>query len=797
MLNRLRRKLALVCFGSTLICILGTGGCTPGSSTPASQPVAVAVAPTSAQIARGQQWQFSASVSNDPRNQGVTWSLSGTGCTGNTCGTLSSTSANPVTYSAPASIPNPATITIKATSVADSSQSSSATITVTPPSISVAVAPVNPSVQAEIGRQAFTATVNNDPQSQGVIWTLSGAACSGSSCGTISNQTLTTVSYAAPPTAPNAAVTLTATSVTDNSKSGTATITVTPPVSLGVTPPNPSVSVNLQQTFTATIGNDFNNQGITWSLSGAGCSGANCGTLSAASGSIVIYTAPPNVPSPATVSLVATSVADPLQSVTETITVLAPISVSVATTVSDPIIPRTNYPLKVSQSQSFTATLQNDANNSGVTWSISGGTCAGTTCGTLSGTNLNPVIYTAPASISNLTTQNPLTFTLTATSVADPTKSASATIPVSQGLPTTIGWFEVPNTQIYPICPNITEIQGAIGCAGAIRAWNGGIADTTRNRLVFTGGGHENYWGNEVYALDIASLSLGSGPITNPTVPVGGIPPCQEDWGSPPAIPSAPSARENYGTLAYVAHLDKMFLFGGALAYSGCRSSGLWLLDLPSLAWTEKDPTNGTQETLYTDINYADYDPASKLVYIYIANNDVLASYSADTNTMTQLASGQAHGVAHIHSYGVLDPKRHIFLMMGAGYAAWFDLNVSPPQLVDVSLQVGGGTCGTTTDPNYPSIQDAPSPGLAYDPVQDKIVGWPGGNTAYIIDTSQTTSTTPTLTCSTVTFSGGPPASQPNGTFGRFRYFPGLNIFALVNDWQQNAFILRMTPPGP
>jgi hypothetical protein len=215
---------------------------------------------------------------------------------------------------------------------------------------------------------------------------------------------------------------------------------------------------------------------------------------------------------------------------------------------------------------------------------------------------------------------------------------------------------------------------------------------------------------------------------------------------------------------------------------------------MPSLAWTEKDPTNGTQEVLYTDINYADYDPVSKLVYIYIANNDVLASYSADTNTMTPLASGQSHGVAHIHSYGVLDPKRHIFLMMGAGYAAWFDLNVSPPQLVDVSLKIGPGTCGTTTDPNYPSIQDAPSPGLAYDAVQDKIIGWPGGNTVYIIDTSQTISAGPTLTCKTATFPGGPPASETNGTFGRFRYFPRLNIFALVNDWQQNAFILRMTP---
>ncbi len=45
----------------------------------------------------------------------------------------------------------------------------------------------------------------------------------------------------------------------------------------------------------------------------------------------------------------------------------------------------------------------------------------------------------------------------------------------------------------------------------------------------------------------------------------------------------------------------------------------------------------------------------------------------------------------------------------------------------------------------------------------------------------------------TQTFSGGPGSAQPNGTNGRFAYFPALNLFAVVNDWQQNAYTLRLT----
>lgn len=97
----------------------------------------------------------------------------------------------------------------------------------------------------------------------------------------------------------------------------------TPPASISATvsPSTASVNTLATQAFTATMSNDFSGQGVTWALSGAGCSGATCGTLSSVTTTSVTYTGPSSVPSPATVTLTATSIADTTKTSTATITV--------------------------------------------------------------------------------------------------------------------------------------------------------------------------------------------------------------------------------------------------------------------------------------------------------------------------------------------------------------------------------------------------------------------------------------------------------------------------------------------
>jgi hypothetical protein len=181
---------------------------------------------------------FIAGVANDTQNKGVTWALSGAGCSGAACGALSapgSASGAAVTYTAPASVPNPASVTLTATSVTDGTKAAAASITVTSaPAVAVSVSPTAVSLATGGVTQSFTATVQNDSQNKGVTWALSGSACSGAACGTVSptlSSTGVAVSYTSPANA--GTVKLTATSVSNNTASAAATIRLTPPSATG------------------------------------------------------------------------------------------------------------------------------------------------------------------------------------------------------------------------------------------------------------------------------------------------------------------------------------------------------------------------------------------------------------------------------------------------------------------------------------------------------------------------------------------------------------------------------------
>lgn len=89
-------------------------------------------------------------------------------------------------------------------------------------------------------------------------------------------------------------------------------------------------------------------------------------------------------------------------------------------------------------------------------------------------------------------------------------------------IPSTAGWLDIANTQIRSVCP--PDNFGGSGyaftsyCNGVIDAWNGGVFDTARNRFIIWGGGHHDYSGNEVYALNMNTLTLSR--LTDPAVPV-------------------------------------------------------------------------------------------------------------------------------------------------------------------------------------------------------------------------------------------------------------------------------------
>ncbi|MGA2649953.1 MAG: DUF2341 domain-containing protein [Terracidiphilus sp.] len=170
----------------------------------------------------------------------------------------------------------------------------------------------------------------------------------------------------------------------------------------GIVPASVTLYANQSQQFA-----DPGLCSVNWSLS-AGASG----TLTLGG----LYTAPSSITSPQTLTVVATSQANPSESVSATVTLLPPVSVAVSPS---------SVTLNENQTQQFTA-MVTDSSNPAVIWSISP---AG--LGSIDQTGA----YGAPSSI--ITQQ---TVVVTATSVTDPTKSASAMVTLSPSVCASTGY---------------------------------------------------------------------------------------------------------------------------------------------------------------------------------------------------------------------------------------------------------------------------------------------------------------------------------------------------------------------
>jgi hypothetical protein len=215
-----------------LTCVF-SAGC-GGISARSSIQVAITNPASPQTLEIGQAVNIGASVTSingSNINSSVTWSLSaGAGCTGQACGSLTNQTTNSVTYNAPAS-QSGVRVLVTATSVENPSLSASISITVA--AITVSIQPSVNELAAGTGQNfsaMFTAAVQNDPTSSGVTWSLkaNGVACS-PGCGTLSIPIPYEADYTPPPTVPAAPAntpTITATSVTDSTKSATDTFTI-------------------------------------------------------------------------------------------------------------------------------------------------------------------------------------------------------------------------------------------------------------------------------------------------------------------------------------------------------------------------------------------------------------------------------------------------------------------------------------------------------------------------------------------------------------------------------------------
>jgi hypothetical protein len=312
-------------------------------------------------------------------------------------------------------------------------------------------------------------------------------------------------------------------------------------------------------------------------------------------------------------------------------------------------------------------------------------------------------------------------------------------------------WLQLPNTKIRSVAPTASDLV-----EGVVVAWSGGAVDTKRSRLLVWGGGHNDYLGNEMYALDLPSVSIQRVVEQSPLVDASD---CKS------ALPDGtPTARHTYDALAYIAHADRFFATGGSLSPCGNGDPATWTYDFSTKKWAmniARSPLAATVGVM------AEYDAATKLVFVH--DTTALHAYNIDTNSYVTLASGINES---IYSTGAIDTKRRKFVMVGHDGVKVVDLATFEMR-----------TMATT---NAPSLVNDASPGVAYDPVADRIVAWAGGSNVYALNMD-------TGVWSQVASTAGPASAAPaQGTFGRWAYVPEYRVFALINSVDENAWVFRL-----
>lgn len=329
-------------------------------------------------------------------------------------------------------------------------------------------------------------------------------------------------------------------------------------------------------------------------------------------------------------------------------------------------------------------------------------------------------------------------------------------------------WYASKSTLREVLPPD--KPYGDVGPSAIMSASSGAAYDTTRNRLLVTGGGWQDYAGNELYAFDVQTMTWGR--IWGPT-PNAAICPPPDGPGGESYADGNPRARHTYGGLQYIPGLDSLWMFGGKTwSKNGDMSKQSWLFDFAENRWIWKAPCpypNGA-------VPYTAYDAADGVVYCHAFAR--LYTYAPIENRWSVIGTyppgaNPACGALVWHS------KDQALYLIGAARIYRYDLSEErkPARLTwktDDLTQYAGGS-------GYPAI--------AYDTKRGEILAFDGGTSLYALDISTYLWTERPASGENVV---APDRLQPSGTFGRFCYIEKYDVVMLVNSIGSPAYFYKL-----
>jgi len=283
-----------------------------------------------------------------------------------------------------------------------------------------------------------------------------------------------------------------------------------------------------------------------------------------------------------------------------------------------------------------------------------------------------------------------------------------------------------------------------------IQAWGSATWDSNRHDYVFTGGGHANYGGNEVYRWSSSTLEWERASLPSELVNVQGA-----QYETVDGYENTPISSHLYDNLEFLDGADRMVSFGGAayntgggfITTDGSSSTGPYFWN-PALAdpnqvggttGSHVDPANNTgivggemwenRQTSETGVRpgrmingVTDYALIGGVETVFVGEGDGhLYQYTvpdvndASLDNWTQV--GRFWSAFSGGGAGAYDADNNLFVRTAGSYFTYWDLDTAGATNSNVLFTPTDLTGGFALDAGY---------GMEYDPVRDRFVLWDG-----------------------------------------------------------------------
>jgi len=329
-----------------------------------------------------------------------------------------------------------------------------------------------------------------------------------------------------------------------------------------------------------------------------------------------------------------------------------------------------------------------------------------------------------------------------------------------------------------PQCSTYNPALCAItGPRGMFTGWNGAALDQTAGTWYFTGGGHNSYYGSEIYSFSFNTLIWTREYDPPPLTSYPGVNPPGAPCLLPEPLGIAPHSLHSYDGLVWDQNNGKLFYSGGAGPIAGCYwpQQGLY-------AWTPGavvEPTNLGWE--YFGTPSQSFPVTGTLNDGRIILRERFYTTIIDLSTTPPTVDRQQHSSDWQYGTGAVNPDDDTF---------WLNTSVGVIQLFQIAGVWDSAWLQTAADRT--TLGGAPgSSGMAWYAPSKKFVFWNGDRETWTFD--------PVTQVWAQLSNTGSPSDPAIGSinakiYSKWEYIPSLDVFVGYEDTTDNIWIYQL--PG-